>query len=102
MRERESVCVREILCVCVCVCVCERERERVCVCQRERERESVRESVCDKERERECVCWGVGVSVQVVFLVFLVPWKELISQVATEFFIPSKENVGCHSCKGYS
>ena len=29
-----------------------------------------------------------------VFVVFRVPWEELISQLATEFFIPSKENVG--------
>ena len=38
-RERESGCVREIVCDRECVCVCERERERV--------RETVR--VCESE-----------------------------------------------------
>ena len=53
---RESVCVRE------CVCVCERKRVRECVCVRESvcERVCVRESVCERQcvcvRERESVC----------------------------------------------
>ena len=72
------MCVRESVCVCV------RERESVCVC----------------DKERECVCvLGVSVSVQVMFIVFLVPREELISQVATEFFIPSKENAGATHAK---
>ena len=72
--------------------MCVRERERVCVCQRERE------SVCVCDKERECVL-GVSVSVLVMFIVFLVPREELISQVATEFFIPSKENAGATHAK---
>ena len=92
-RERETVCVgeRERVCVCVCVCVRERERESewVCVC------------MCVWERESVCVCvggWG-SVSAQVVFVVFLVPWEEWISQ---EILCSFKGKCGCHSCKGYS